>query len=209
MADRITLKLDPRSTTGKKVRALRRSGTVPVHLYGPGIASRSLQCQGQELIKVLARAGGNTPVSITVEGEQEEHLAFVREIQWDPIRDNLFHVDFLRTEATQRVSAEVPVALVGESPGARQVRGTVVQQLHSVSVEALPLDMPHEFRIELSSLTEPDSVIRARDVFLPSDVVLLTDPEEIIARVEVAKGEAVEEGVPPHDEAAPGEGSQG
>ena len=208
MADRITLKLDPRSTTGKKVRALRRSGTVPVHLYGPGIASRSLQCQGQELIKVLARAGGNTPISVTVEGEQEEHLAFVREIQWDPIRGDLFHVDFLRTEATQRVSAEVPVALVGESPGARQARGTVVQQLHSVSVEALPLDMPQQFRIELSSLTEPDGVIRAREIFLPSDVVLLTDPEEIIARVEVVRVEAVGEEVPPHGEAAPEEESQ-
>lgn len=196
MADRITLKLDPRSTIGKKVKALRRLGTVPVHLYGPGIASRSLQCQGQELVKVMARAGGNTPISITVEGENEEHLAFVREIQWDPIRGDLFHVDFLRAEATQRVSAEVPVTLVGESPGARQVGGTVVQQLHSVSVEALPLDMPQEIRIELSALTEPDGVLRARDIVLASDTVLLTDLDEVIARVQVARVEAVEEEAP-------------
>ena len=90
-------------------------------------------------MKVMAQASGNTPISITVEGEGEEYLAFIREVQRDPIMDDLFHVDFLRAESTRRVSANVPVLLVGESPAAREVSGKVVQRLRSVTIEALPL----------------------------------------------------------------------
>ncbi len=208
MADRIALKLQPRTTLGKKVKALRRGGIVPVHLYGPSVASRSLQCQRQELIKVVAQAGGHTPISITVEGEKEEHLAFVREIQWDPIRGNLFHVDFLRAEATQRLSADVPVVMTGESPGAKEVFGTVMQQLYSVTVEALPLDMPPELSIDLSSMVQPDSVIRVGDISLPPNVSLLTDPEAMVARVELPKEEGAEVGEGDSGRASPPESEQ-
>ena len=196
MADKLTITLQTRSTLGKKVKRLRHQGIIPVHLYGVGIADRSLQCQGKELIKVLTQAGGNNPVSITVEGEKDEHLAFVREVQWDPIRGDLFHVDFLRAEATQRVSAEVPVVLAGVSPGAREVSGTVVQQLHSVTVEALPLDMPRDIQLDLSSLTQPDGVLRAGDILLPPVATLLTDPDEVVARIQVARVEVVGEAAP-------------
>ena len=186
VADRITLTLEPRTTTGKKVKRLRQAGIIPVHLYGSGIDSRTLQCQRPILVRVLALAGANTPVTVTVEGDEEEHLAFVREVQWDPIRGDLVHVDFLRAEATQRVSAEVPIALTGESPGARQASGNVVQQLRSVVVEALPLDMPSELVVDLAVLTEPDSVVRAGDLTLPEDTSLVSDPDGVVARIEIA-----------------------
>ena len=207
MADRITLSLQPRDTLGKKVKRLRSEGITPVHLYGPGIPSQSLQCRGKDLLKTLAQAGGNTPVSISVEGEKDEYLAFVREVQWDPVRSGLVHVDFLRAEATQRMSAEVPVVLTGDSPGARQVSGTVVQQLRSVTVEALPLEMPQDIRIDISSLTEPDSVIRAGDISLPRDATLLTDHDALVARIEVARvaEEVAVEGAPTAEPQAPDE----
>ena len=191
MDDRITLKLEPRATLGKKVKQLRRSGVIPVHLYGSGIDPRSLQCQRPTLVRVLAQAGGNTLVTITVEGEDDEHLAFVREVQWDPIRGDLFHVDFFRTEATRRVSAEVPVVFTGASPGAKLANGTVVQQLRSVVVEALPLDMPGELVLDLAILTDPVGVVRAEDLSLPGDTTLMSDPDSVVARIEAARVEDV------------------
>ena len=194
MPDRITLTLEPRNIIGKKVKNLRRAGIVPVHLYGPGIEPRSLQIQGPELVRILTQAGGNTPISITVEGESVEHLAFAREIQWDPVRGTLVHVDFLRAEATQRMTAEVPVTLEGDAPGARAIFGTVVQQLRSVMVEALPMDMPRDIILDLSIMTEPDSVIRVGDITLSSGATLITDAEAMVARIEVARTEEGAEG---------------
>ena len=185
----IKLELTPRELLGKKVSQLRRAGIIPVHLYGPGIESRSLQCEGPRLIQVLAQAGANTPISVTIQGEKGNQLAFAREIQWDPRRDDLLHVDLLVAEATRRVSAQVPIVLTGESPGARAAGGTIMQQLRQLDVEALPLEMPGQAEVDLANLTEPDGVIRVSDISLPSNVIVLTDPEELVVRIESSRVE--------------------
>lgn len=205
----LNLELEPRTLLGKKVQQLRQSGIIPVHLYGPGVESRALQCQAQTLIQVLSRAGGNTPVTVTVRGEMGSQLAFAREIQWDPKRDDLVHVDLLVAQADRPVSALVPVVLTGESAGARSSRGTVMHQLRELTVEALPLEMPSQVEVDLGVLTDPDGVIRAGDIVLPSKVTLLTDPDEVVVRIElprVAVTEAPEEGVEPEEAAGEAEG---
>ena len=188
----IDLELEPRQLTGKKVRKLRREGIIPVHLYGPGFDSRAMQCQTQRIVQVLSAAGGNTPISITVKGEQGTLLAFAREIQWNPKRDDLTHVDLLVADSSRPVSAQVPIVLTGDSPGAQLAGGTVVQQLRFLDVQALPLEMPGEIEVDLGTLTEPESVVRAADLPLPEGVTRLTDGEELILRIEVARAEVEE-----------------
>ena len=199
----IKLELAPRELLGKKVNQLRRAGIIPVHLYGPGIESRSLQCEGPRLIQVLARAGGNTPISVTVQGEEGNQLAFAREIQWDPRRDDVLHVDLLVAELTRLVSAQVPIVLTGESPGARMVGGTVMHQLRQLDVQALPLEMPGQAEVDLATLTEPDSVVRVGDISLPGNVTVLSDPEEVVVRIELPRVEVVAEEAEEGEESAP------
>tara|TARA_B100000315_G_scaffold131269_1_gene120814 strand:- start:814 stop:1473 length:660 start_codon:yes stop_codon:yes gene_type:complete len=191
----ITLELEPRDLLGKKVKQLRRTGIIPVHLYGPGVESRSLQCQAQKLVQVLVRAGGSTPITVSVQGEKGNHLAFAREIQWDPRRDDLLHVDLLVAEATRAVRAQVPITLTGESPGAKISGGTVMHQLHQLEVEALPLEMPSQIEVDLALLTEPDGVVRAGEMNLPSNVTVLTDPDTVVVRIELPRVAAEEEAV--------------
>ena len=183
----ISLELSPREVTGKKVKQLRREGMLPVHLYGPGIEVQPLQCATSSVVEVLVKAGGNTAVTITVQGSQDSHLAFAREIQWGPRRDDILHVDFLAVDASRPVSAQVPIALIGDSPGARAAGGTVMQQLRDLSVEALPLEVPRELELDLANLTDPDGVLRAGDIAIPSGVTLLTDPEDVVVRIEVLR----------------------
>ena len=183
----VEIELDPRELTGKKVKRLRRAGIVPVHLYGPGMEPRSLQCQTNRLIHVLAQAGGATPIHITIQGESGTHLAFAREIQWDPRRDDLLHVDLLAADVSRPVTAQVPIILTGESPGARNVGGTVMQQLRTADVQALPLEMPGQIEVDLAVMEEPDSVIRASDLIIPGAATLLTDAEELVARIELPR----------------------
>ena len=196
----ISLELSPREVLGKKVKRLRQQGVIPVHLYGPGVDPQPLQCETTKLVDVLVRAGGNTAVTVTVQGGQETHLAFAREIQWDPRRDDILHVDFLAVDASRPVSAQVPITLIGDSPGARTAGGTVMQQLRDLNVEALPLEVPRELELDLSMLTEPDGVLRAADIVIPGNVTLLTDPEDVVVRIEVLR--AVEEEVFAEEEGA-------
>jgi large subunit ribosomal protein L25 len=183
----IKLELEPRVILGKKVKQLRRSGTVPVHLYGPGIAARPLQCEQKQLLRALARAGSTNPISLSVQGEAGERLTFAREIQWNPMRGDLLHVDFLAVSATEKVAAQVPVNLVGESPGARETGGGVAQVLYTVDVEALPMEIPNELEIDLAELVDPNSVVRAADLPLPPNVTLITDPEAMVVRVDAGR----------------------
>lgn len=187
----VKLEVIPRTILGKKVKQLRRAGIVPVHLYGPDVKPRPLQCEQRELLRALARSGGTTPIVVAVRGERDEQLTFAREIQWHPVKGDILHVDFLAVKATERVSAQVPINLIGESPGAKEAGGATIQQLYELTVEALPLEIPSEVVINLEELTDPDGVVRAGDIVLPSNVDMLTDPEDVVVRIEVTR--AVEE----------------
>lgn len=187
MADSISLVLQPRASLGRKNGPLRRMGITPVHLYGHGIESRSLQCDNKALVRTLVAAGGATPVSITISGEEGNYLAFVREIQRDPVIGGILHVDFLYTEASQVTTAEVPIELIGDSPGAKAVSGMVVQLLRTVRIEALPLDMPRSLQFDLSALADPQDVLRAGNLDIPNNATLVGDPSALIAQIEAAR----------------------
>lgn len=184
----VRLELQPRELMGKKVGRLRRAGIVPVHLYGPAIESRSLQCAGPVLIRALAEAGASSPITVTIDGESGSHMAFAREIQWDPRRDTVLHVDLMAADASRAVTAQVPVTLTGEAPGAVRSGGYVSQQVFDVQVSALPLEMPAQIEMDLSAMTDANAVLRTGDIVLPDGVTLLTDPEEMVARIEVPRG---------------------
>ena len=198
----ITLELEPRVILGKKVKQLRRSGTVPVHLYGPGIEARPLQCEQKQLLRALARAGSTNPISLSVQGEAGERLTFAREIQWNPMRGDILHVDFLAVSATEKVAAQVPVNLTGESPGARETGGGIAQVLYTVDVEALPMEIPNEIVIDLAELVDANSVVRAADLPLPPNVTLVTDPEAIVVRVDAGREAQASESEPGADSEA-------
>ena len=201
----VEIELNPRELMGKKAGRLRRAGIVPVHLYGPGMEPRALQCNASQLIRVLATAGGATPIHVTIQGEPGNHLAFAREIQWDPKRDDLLHVDLLAADISRPVTAQVPIVLIGESAGARTVSGTVMHQLRTVDIQALPLEMPSEIELDISVMEEPDSVIRVSDLPIPENATLLSDVEDLVVRIELPRVEVevqVEEGLEEGEEGA-------
>lgn len=192
MAEKITLTLDPRTVLGKKVRALRREGIIPVHLYGRGVKSQPLQCDGKVLLRALVTAGMNLPISVNISGQKDQELAFARDIQWDPVRGEMLHVDFLRVDVSLVVTASVPIVLTGTAPAERLADGTVVQPLRHLDVQALPLDMPSDLTANLEKIAKLDDTIRARDITLPPNVTLITHPEATVARYQIVREEIAE-----------------
>ena len=178
-----TLKLDRRTLTGKKVRSLRRQGVIPVHVYGAGIEPVNLQVDDRTLNRILPQVGSNIPVSVEYEEQDGENICFVREIQRHPVTESVIHVDFLKVDVTQTIAAEVPVVLVGAAPAVTQMAGTLLQNVQSLSIEALPMNMPAEVSVDISSLVDFDTTIAVGDVEVPGDVTVLNDPGDAIVRV--------------------------
>lgn len=177
------LKVSPRQVLGKHTRRLRRQGLTPVHLYGPNIASRALQADTTLLRGVLVRAGTNHPVAVEIEGEGEPHIAFVRDIQFDPLTEAVLHVDFYRVDVTQRIEAEVPLLVVGEAPAVKALGGVLMLRRRTLLVEGMPLELPEAIEVAVSGLDTYDKHVRVVDLTLPTGIVALAEPEEEIARV--------------------------
>ncbi|MBN41675.1 MAG: 50S ribosomal protein L25 [Chloroflexi bacterium] len=179
----VTLEAKERVVLGKKVKLLRNEGLTPIHLYGAQLQSLALQCEERALVKALASAGSNTPVMLNVEGQNDPVLTFAREIQWDPVKETILHVDFMVVDSSQKITARVPASIIGEAPGARAVSGQVSLSVRELIVEALPLEMPAEIEIDATRLIEADSVIRREDITVPEGVELIGEPDVIIARI--------------------------
>ncbi|MBI4200668.1 MAG: 50S ribosomal protein L25 [Chloroflexi bacterium] len=205
----LALQVEPRAVTGKKVRALRRKGVTPVHLYGKGTPSMSLQAATPVLHRLIVQAGGNTPVSVSVGGHNDLHLAFIRQIQRHPVTEEILHVDLYQVPMTERMRSPVPVYLRGEAPAARGHRGIVVQALHYIEVECLPMELPQYAEVDVSGLQEVDQAIHVSSINFGPSVTILTNPDELIVRVNPLRAVVEEEAAAPAAEIAEAEVVEG
>ena len=206
-----TLKLSNRTVLGKRVRQLRKNGILPVHVYGTNEAPQSLQGDIRVLNRLIPQIGTNIPVSVEVEGS--DSICFVREVQRHPVTEDLLHVDFIRVDVSQVTQAEVPVLLVGEAPATRQ-GGTLLLQLQTILVEALPMNIPAYIEVDVESLDDFEKAIYVRDVAVGNDVTVISDIEDMIARVspprvEVEETPLDEEGLEGDEEGMAEDGVEG
>src|SRR3954451_13039759 len=202
MAD-ATLIAHPRPAAGKgPAGRVRREGLVPAVVYGLGADNVSVSVSQRELVHILSGGSGmNTLITLNIDGTEE--LAIARQLQRHPVKGNVIHVDFVRVRADQTIQAEIPVHLVGEAEGA--VRGGVLEQLvHTLTVEALPRDVPTEIEYDVSAL-EIGSAVHVSDLAIPSSVAVLQAPEDLVAQISAPR--VAEEAAPAEGEAAEGEGA--
>src|SRR3954471_13702420 len=140
---------DLRRETGKRPAGrFRREGRVPAVVYGLGADAQAVTVPARELQHILTGgAGSNTLITLKVDGADQ--LALAREIQRDPVKGSVLHVDFVRVRADQTVNAEVPLHLTGEAEGV-SMGGMLEQALFTLAIEALPGDIPNAIEADIS-----------------------------------------------------------
>lgn len=175
----VSLAVDPTRATGSAAaRRLRATGKVPAVLYGHGVEAQAVAVDRRQLRAALAgETGTNTLISLDVAGTR--HLAMARQIQRDPIRNAVSHVDFVIVNRDEVVTAEVPVRLVGEATAVVRADGMVEQLLFTLLVHARPGDIPPAVDYDVSELSVGDTV-RVGDLPLPAGVRADLDPEEAV-----------------------------
>jgi large subunit ribosomal protein L25 len=190
--DMLTVQAQPRSVAGKgSARQLRRDGVTPAILYGGDGGPASLQVDSKEFVKVLHTGGEHAVVRLEVADNADISCnAMVKGIQWGPVKGELLHIDFLRIRIDEKIQTVVPVVTVGQAPGVTE-GGLADQQLREVDVECLPLDVPEELRVDISSMGIGDS-LHVSDLDVPGNVTVLTEAERAIITI-VAPRLAVEE----------------
>ena len=191
--DAPSIELSPRTVTGKKVKTLRRQGVVPVHVYGWEVAPQALQVEAQVLRRILPQVGTNVPLSLEIDGQKGENICFVREVQRHPVTEDVLHVDFMRVNISRTIRSEVPIVLLGNAPAIRELSGVLLQPLQNLLVESLPMNVPASIEADISDLDDFEKAIYVRDLTLDESVTVVTDPEEMIARVSPPRVEVVEE----------------
>ena len=202
--ERLELEVSKREITGKKVRFLRREGIIPVSLYGHGIDSTALQVDAKRLKQMLVQAGKTDLISLKLTDSTKKVL--VRDVQKNPLTDEVLHVDFYHVKMTERISAEVPLAFIGDAPALKNRDTSLLRLIDSLTVEALPDALPHSLEVDISTLEQTDQAIYVKDIHLGDGVTLLGDPEQMVIKVTEARrgleAEEAEAGVKEEVEAA-------
>ena len=106
-AKQVELSAEKRAVLGKQVKRLRRQGWTPGVMYGHGFESVPLKFEGRELQRLLSETGGSQLVGIKIKGQSQPEMALVRDVQRDPIRRTILHVDFYRVQMTERLTTEI------------------------------------------------------------------------------------------------------
>jgi len=185
---RATLAAEHRDVTGKKVALLRRAGRLPAVVYGHGIDSDNISIDAHEFEQLRRHTGPNALVELSVDGNKGRPV-LVSAVQVHPVNRRTLHVDLFVVRMTEELTVDVPLVAIGESPAVTAQGGTLLHPIESVRVRALPDKLPQVIEYPVESLVDFDTTLHVRDLVMPADVTLVTDGDDIIARVQAPRVE--------------------
>lgn len=171
--------------TRSDLKKLRNTGKVPAVVYGYGTKNTSVKVDEVEFIKVIREVGRNGVIDLGVGSKTIKVM--VSDYQFDPLKNQITHIDFLAINMTEERTVEVPVQLVGEAVGAKE-GGVVEQPLFDLQVTATPENIPESIEVDITDLQINDSY-SVGDIKVSGDFTIENDPEESVVTV-----------VPPTDE---------
>lgn len=185
--DCIPLKALERTILGKKVKKLRKSGQLPGHVYGNIDNVEHVSVNGHDFIKVFKQAGETGLVDLAV-GKDTIRPVLIKEVDIDPVNDQILHVGFYQVNLKEKVTVPVPIVLIGEGPeSVKMGESVVLQTLNEVSVEALPADLIENIEVNIEALKEIGDAITVADLsFDRSKLTILTEGEEVVVKLDNA-----------------------
>ena len=198
--EEIELVAAPRTVVGKKLGALRRSGQVPVVLYGPAVQPMNLQVEARHLRRVLLQAGTTHLVSVKIDGNAYPALA--REIQRNPIKGDYVHIDFYAVDITKTLTTVVPLVLDGDPEIIRTGRAVLTHAMTDIEIECLPTDLPPAVHLDITGLKDIGDAVYVRDLKPLLGVTYMAHQEDMIAKISALAAQPAEVAAPVAEEQA-------
>jgi large subunit ribosomal protein L25 len=189
--EKIVLQAEPRGVGRHQLRELREASLVPAVIYGARKESQVVAVDAKTLHRALHSAGSGL---ITLQiADQAPVQVLAREVQRDPIKRSLVHVDFQIVSMTEKLRLHVPIEQRGVAPVLSNPDMVLVRQLDAVEIECLPADIPAHLVADISKLEGVDDEVVLGDLVLPQGVRLMTAPSHVVFSVSISRAAAVEE----------------
>ncbi|KAB8143960.1 50S ribosomal protein L25 [Chloroflexia bacterium SDU3-3] len=195
MAETFKLEFETRTLFGKKVNRLRREGILPATVYGKNIGPFAVQINGRTFSDLVRKSGKTGLIEVSIPG-QPVRTALVHAVQRHPVSREFIHADLLIVDLKTAITVDVPVHLIGESPVVKNEGAVLNHTLSTVSVHALPTEIPSHIEVDVSVLDSLDKNILVSDIKLPGEATIVTAADEVVASVTPATVETA-----PSDEA--------
>lgn len=172
---------------------MRKEWLVPGVIYGKHVDTpSSITIPRIDFLKVFSKTWKSTPIEVS--GDWLDFLVLVHDIQLDPVTDHVVHVDLLAVNKDEKVRAEVPIILEGVSPFEKNGLGRVQSLKSTIVVEALPLDLPHDIKVDISSLDHDGQAIFLKDLNISDKVEIMDDLDlPVVTTVEFSEEPAEDE----------------
>ncbi len=176
-----SLKLEKRNEVGGgRAERLRGRGLVPAVVYGKGMEAAAASVKKDDLDAFL-RTNSRNSVFNTEFAEDQDMSVLIKDIQYDPVRKDIVHLDFQKVNSNERVQVEVPVRVIGRE-SVEKAGNVVSHQMNTVTVECLPGDIPAHADADISGL-KPGRSFTAGDFIFPQSVTLLSRAGDIVLTV--------------------------
>ena len=185
---RPTLAAEHRDITGKAVAHLRRAGRLPAVVYGHHVESSNVSVDTHDFEQLRRHAGPNALIDRAVDGKKAKPV-LINQVQVHPVNRRPLHADLFLVRMTEELTVDVPLVAIGESTAVTLAGGTLLHPTETVKVRALPDHLPQSIEYSIAGLVDFDGTVHVRDLVVPSDVTLLTDGDEIIAKVQAPRVE--------------------
>lgn len=188
--EKIIIKAEKREKLGKATRKLRKEGILPANIFGKDIDSISIKVSALDFRHTFARVHETGVVYVEVEGKLIPSL--IQNIQRHPVSGAVLHGDFKKINLKQKTQAEVPIKIIGESDAVKSKNGILITQMQTMTIEALPTDIPSDIEIDISVLKEIGDEIKIKDIKTTDKVAYKDEEEAVIVSVIAHKEEETE-----------------
>lgn len=179
----IKLSAKIRKDFGKKTKSLKKTGKIPAIVYGSGIKNILVEVNYEEFKKVFDQTGESSLITLEIEGEKKERPVLIYEIQRDHLSGKFIHVDFYQASLKEEVEVMVPLVFEGMALAIKDLGGTLIKEIQEIKIKALPQNLPHNIKVDISVLKTFEDEILVKDLKLPVDVKVSKGPNEIVALV--------------------------
>jgi large subunit ribosomal protein L25 len=191
--EKLVLKVQKRDVLGKKSKQLRAQGLVIGNIVVSGKDSTPITIEALDMKRVYEKAGESSLVYLSIEDQKDQLPVLIKEVDFNPLQGEMFHVVFLKVSLKEKVETAVPIEFEGEF----KVDGaSLVKVKDTVDISALPTDLPENFTVNVESLTEVGQQITLDDVEIDESIIEVILPEESTKSdvvLAIAQAEAEEE----------------